>query len=124
LLVSADDDHFAEPGHPVKREGNRCGAASSSLTRWAAADGLPRASERSSKGFSSSEGPTTRIGSFAQIVEIRKARSEHKAGKLAFGAYQARMRQEIECTVREQEKLGLDVLVHGEAEQRHDGVLW
>jgi 5-methyltetrahydropteroyltriglutamate--homocysteine methyltransferase len=61
--------------------------------------------------------PTTTIGSFPQTVEIRKARSEHKAGKLAFAAYQARMRQEIEHAVREQEKLGLDVLVHGEAER-------
>ncbi|WP_225783079.1 5-methyltetrahydropteroyltriglutamate--homocysteine S-methyltransferase [Xenophilus sp. Marseille-Q4582] len=61
--------------------------------------------------------PTTTIGSFPQTAEIRHARSEFKAGRLDFPAYQAAMRAEIERSVREQEKLGLDVLVHGEAER-------
>lgn len=61
--------------------------------------------------------PTTTIGSFPQTPEIRKARSEAKAGKLDRSTYQAAMRKEIERAVREQEKLGLDVLVHGEAER-------
>lgn len=61
--------------------------------------------------------PTTTIGSFPQTVEIRRARSEFKAGRLDVNSYQAAMRAEIERSVREQEKLGLDVLVHGEAER-------
>ena len=61
--------------------------------------------------------PTTTIGSFPQTVEIRHARSEYKAGRLDVTGYQAAMRAEIERSVREQEKLGLDVLVHGEAER-------
>ncbi|TAN10626.1 MAG: 5-methyltetrahydropteroyltriglutamate--homocysteine S-methyltransferase [Burkholderiaceae bacterium] len=61
--------------------------------------------------------PTTTIGSFPQTREIRHARSEHKAGRLTDAAYEAAMRAEIEHCVREQEKLGLDVLVHGEAER-------
>lgn len=61
--------------------------------------------------------PTTTIGSFPQTAEIRRARSEFKAGRLDEAAYQAAMRTEIERSVREQEKLGLDVLVHGEAER-------
>lgn len=61
--------------------------------------------------------PTTTIGSFPQTVEIRRARSEFKAGRLDEISYQAAMRAEIERSVREQEKLGLDVLVHGEAER-------
>ncbi|PWE13326.1 5-methyltetrahydropteroyltriglutamate--homocysteine S-methyltransferase [Alcaligenes faecalis] len=61
--------------------------------------------------------PTTTIGSFPQTVEIRRARSEFKAGRLDENSYQAAMRAEIERSVREQEKLGLDVLVHGEAER-------
>ena len=61
--------------------------------------------------------PTTTIGSFPQTAEIRHARSEFKAGRLDYPAYQAAMRAEIERSVREQEKLGLDVLVHGEAER-------
>ena len=61
--------------------------------------------------------PTTTIGSFPQTAEIRRVRSEFKAGRLELPAYQTAMRQEIERTVREQEALGLDVLVHGEAER-------
>jgi len=61
--------------------------------------------------------PTTTIGSFPQTVEIRKARSEFRAGKLDRAVYTAQMHKEIERAVREQEKLGLDVLVHGEAER-------
>ncbi len=61
--------------------------------------------------------PTTTIGSFPQTAEIRQARSEFKAGHLDFARYQGAMRAEIECCVQEQEALGLDVLVHGEAER-------
>jgi len=61
--------------------------------------------------------PTTTIGSFPQTAEIRHARSEFKAGRLDYPGYQAAMRAEIARCVREQEALGLDVLVHGEAER-------
>jgi len=61
--------------------------------------------------------PTTTIGSFPQTAEIRKARHDFRAGTLDFGAYQAQMHEEIARAVREQEQLGLDVLVHGEAER-------
>jgi 5-methyltetrahydropteroyltriglutamate--homocysteine methyltransferase len=61
--------------------------------------------------------PTTTIGSFPQTAEIRHARSEFKAGRLDDAAYKHAMQAEIERSVREQEALGLDVLVHGEAER-------
>jgi len=61
--------------------------------------------------------PTTTIGSFPQTAEIRHARSQFKAGALNQAAYQQAMKAEIERSVREQEALGLDVLVHGEAER-------
>ena len=61
--------------------------------------------------------PTTTIGSFPQTAEIRRARSEFKAGRLDEAGYEAAMKAEIERSVREQEALGLDVLVHGEAER-------
>lgn len=61
--------------------------------------------------------PTTTIGSFPQTREIRLSRSAFKAGTLDLPGYQQAMRQEIERSVREQEALGLDVLVHGEAER-------
>jgi 5-methyltetrahydropteroyltriglutamate--homocysteine methyltransferase len=61
--------------------------------------------------------PTTTIGSFPQTAEIRKARSDLRAERLDVPAYRSLMRAEIERAVREQEALGLDVLVHGEAER-------
>ncbi|MDR9095501.1 5-methyltetrahydropteroyltriglutamate--homocysteine S-methyltransferase [Burkholderia multivorans] len=61
--------------------------------------------------------PTTTIGSFPQTAEIRQARSRFKAGELDEAAYKDAMRAEIAHCVREQEALGLDVLVHGEAER-------
>jgi 5-methyltetrahydropteroyltriglutamate--homocysteine methyltransferase len=61
--------------------------------------------------------PTTTIGSFPQTAAIRLARSEYKAGRLDEAAYTAAMKAEIAHAVREQEALGLDVLVHGEAER-------
>ncbi|MBS0450586.1 MAG: 5-methyltetrahydropteroyltriglutamate--homocysteine S-methyltransferase [Proteobacteria bacterium] len=61
--------------------------------------------------------PTTTIGSFPQTTEIRHARSEFKAGRLGAQAYHAAMQAEIRRSVHEQEALGLDVLVHGEAER-------
>ncbi|MBV1775094.1 5-methyltetrahydropteroyltriglutamate--homocysteine S-methyltransferase [Burkholderiaceae bacterium DAT-1] len=61
--------------------------------------------------------PTTTIGSFPQTAEIRHARSEFKAGRLDEASYRTAMRAEIARSVREQEALGLDVLVHGEAER-------
>ncbi len=61
--------------------------------------------------------PTTTIGSFPQTKEIRCARSAFKAGKIYKAAYTKAMQREIEHSVREQEALGLDVLVHGEAER-------
>ena len=61
--------------------------------------------------------PTTTIGSFPQTPEIRHARSEFKAGRLDNAGYKTAMQAEIQRSVREQETLGLDVLVHGEAER-------
>jgi 5-methyltetrahydropteroyltriglutamate--homocysteine methyltransferase len=61
--------------------------------------------------------PTTTIGSFPQTPEIRRARNHFKAGKISETEYQAAMKAEIARCVDEQEKLGLDVFVHGEAER-------
>ncbi len=61
--------------------------------------------------------PTTTIGSFPQTAEIRKTRGLHKRGKLDEASYLKAMREEIARCVKEQESLGLDVLVHGEPER-------
>ncbi|WP_096294223.1 5-methyltetrahydropteroyltriglutamate--homocysteine S-methyltransferase [Nitrosomonas ureae] len=61
--------------------------------------------------------PTTTIGSFPQTLEIRQTRRNFREGKLPEAEYRQAMRKEIEFCVREQEALGLDVLVHGEPER-------
>jgi 5-methyltetrahydropteroyltriglutamate--homocysteine methyltransferase len=61
--------------------------------------------------------PTTTIGSFPQTTAIRAARASYKRGELAGAEYEQQMRAEIAHAVRRQEALGLDVLVHGEAER-------
>jgi 5-methyltetrahydropteroyltriglutamate--homocysteine methyltransferase len=61
--------------------------------------------------------PTTTIGSFPQTAEIRAARAAFKRGTLDAAGYREKMRAEIALAVRKQEELGLDVLVHGEAER-------
>jgi len=61
--------------------------------------------------------PTTTIGSFPQTTEIRRARAGLRTGELSWEDYTAAMREEIERVVRLQEDIGLDVLVHGEAER-------
>jgi 5-methyltetrahydropteroyltriglutamate--homocysteine methyltransferase len=61
--------------------------------------------------------PTTTIGSFPQTPAIRAARAGFKRGELNAADYAGKMREEIAFAVRRQEELGLDVLVHGEAER-------
>ncbi|MBN6717049.1 5-methyltetrahydropteroyltriglutamate--homocysteine S-methyltransferase [Pseudomonas capsici] len=61
--------------------------------------------------------PTTTIGSFPQTSSIRLARQSHRQGKLSLNDYTDAMRHEIRHAVQIQERLGLDVLVHGEAER-------
>ena len=61
--------------------------------------------------------PTTTIGSFPQTGSIRLARQAFKQGKLSANDYTDAMHSEIRHAVQIQERLGLDVLVHGEAER-------
>jgi len=61
--------------------------------------------------------PTTTIGSFPQTTSIRKARAAHAKGELGTDGYEQAMRDEIAQVITLQEEIGLDVLVHGEAER-------
>ncbi len=61
--------------------------------------------------------PTTTIGSFPQTDAIRHLRREYRQGRLDQADYEKGIEAEIKATVVAQEKLGLDVLVHGEAER-------
>jgi 5-methyltetrahydropteroyltriglutamate--homocysteine methyltransferase len=61
--------------------------------------------------------PTTTIGSFPQTGELRAARAAVASGTLSQADYERRVEAEIERVIRVQERLGLDVLVHGEPER-------
>ncbi len=61
--------------------------------------------------------PTTTIGSFPQTAAIRAARAGFRNGTLGAAEYHSAMRSEIAHAIARQEALGLDVLVHGEAER-------
>ncbi|MDN4629064.1 5-methyltetrahydropteroyltriglutamate--homocysteine S-methyltransferase [Erwinia sp. PsM31] len=61
--------------------------------------------------------PTTTIGSFPQTTEIRGLRLDFKQGRLDGKSYRTGIAEHIKQAIVEQERLGLDVLVHGEAER-------
>ncbi|QHM77811.1 5-methyltetrahydropteroyltriglutamate--homocysteine methyltransferase [Mixta theicola] len=61
--------------------------------------------------------PTTTIGSFPQTTEIRGLRLDFKQGRLDSSHYRTGIAEHIKQAIVEQERLGLDVLVHGEAER-------
>ncbi|MGH8645811.1 MAG: 5-methyltetrahydropteroyltriglutamate--homocysteine S-methyltransferase [Gammaproteobacteria bacterium] len=61
--------------------------------------------------------PTTTIGSFPQTADIRKLRLQLRQGKIDQTDYDAAIKREIEQVIRWQENIGMDVLVHGEAER-------
>ncbi|MFH0518613.1 5-methyltetrahydropteroyltriglutamate--homocysteine S-methyltransferase [Streptomyces sp. M41] len=61
--------------------------------------------------------PTTTIGSFPQTGELRAARADLRAGRTDTAGYEERIKAEIQEVISFQEKTGIDVLVHGEAER-------
>lgn len=61
--------------------------------------------------------PTTTIGSFPQTPAIRGLRSRWRKGELSDAQYTEQLQQVTRDTIDRQLKLGIDVLVHGEAER-------
>jgi len=61
--------------------------------------------------------PTTTIGSFPQTTQIRSIRKDHREGRLTAEQYKIAIQAEVKNAIQWQEEVGLDVLVHGEAER-------
>ncbi|MGM0169632.1 5-methyltetrahydropteroyltriglutamate-homocysteine S-methyltransferase [Enterococcus sp. AZ135] len=61
--------------------------------------------------------PTTTIGSFPQTREVKVTRAKHKRREISEEAYDQFIAQQINEWLEWQEKIGLDVLVHGEFER-------
>jgi 5-methyltetrahydropteroyltriglutamate--homocysteine methyltransferase len=61
--------------------------------------------------------PTTTIGSFPQTNDIRATRRAKRLGEINEVQYKNSMKESIKYCIDEQHQIGLDVLVHGEAER-------
>ncbi len=61
--------------------------------------------------------PTTTIGSFPQTKEIREMRRQEGSGAISTEDYEAFLRDQIRAVVEFQDRLGFDVIVHGESER-------
>ncbi|GAA1606073.1 5-methyltetrahydropteroyltriglutamate--homocysteine S-methyltransferase [Leucobacter chromiireducens] len=106
-------DRAGAPGVRDARVRERA-AAVTSADRSRADEGARRDAQR---GIGVPELATTTIGSFPQTTEIRTARAAFVRGEIDQAAYDGFLREEIARVIRLQEEIGLDVLVHGEAER-------
>jgi len=61
--------------------------------------------------------PTTTIGSFPQTTDVRQARAKFKRGELDVQSYEKFLEEKTIDTIRKQEEIGIDVIVHGEFER-------
>lgn len=61
--------------------------------------------------------PTTTIGSFPQTSEIKSNRAKFKKGEITKEEYVKKIKEKIKECIEIQEKIGIDVLVHGEFER-------
>ena len=61
--------------------------------------------------------PTTTIGSFPQTKNVRKARLKFKRKEISKNTYEKFLKSETKKAIKFQEKIGMDVLVHGEFER-------
>ncbi|PWU11216.1 MAG: 5-methyltetrahydropteroyltriglutamate--homocysteine S-methyltransferase [Verrucomicrobia bacterium] len=61
--------------------------------------------------------PVTTIGSFPQTPELRSVRAGYKKGQINSVVYERYIEQEIATAIALQERVGLDVFVHGEFER-------
>lgn len=61
--------------------------------------------------------PTTTIGSFPQTKEVKSMRARHTKGEINDAEYNTFLKQQIADCIALQEKIGIDVLVHGEYER-------
>ncbi len=61
--------------------------------------------------------PTTTIGSFPQTQDVKQNRSSFRKGEITLEQYKDFNKKKILSCIREQEEIGLDVIVHGEYER-------
>ncbi|MEV4447707.1 hypothetical protein AB0K24_20010 [Streptomyces mirabilis] len=88
--------------------------ATSGSTTWRSPSPPSTPSSRASGAVPTPSRPNS---PFPQTTELRTARADLRAGRIDSAGYEERIRAEIGEVISFQEKTGLDVLVHGEAER-------
>ncbi len=78
---------------------------------------FPERKEKQNENLNLPKFPTTTIGSFPQTQDIRKLRQQFKRGEIDEDTYNQKLQEATKEAIRWQEKIGLDVLVHGEFER-------
>jgi 5-methyltetrahydropteroyltriglutamate--homocysteine methyltransferase len=84
---------------------------------WKRPSPFPLRREKQARRFALPLLPTTTIGSFPQTAEVRKTRQLMKSGEISEQDYTAAMQKDIRDAIDWQERIGIDVLVHGEFER-------
>jgi 5-methyltetrahydropteroyltriglutamate--homocysteine methyltransferase len=112
---AAATDRKASPKVNDKSVAERMAAINEAFGRRESA--FARRAELQRARFNLPPFPTTTIGSFPQTPEVRKARAAHDKGQIDHAEYEQFLREETARTVRWQDEIGLDVLVHGEFER-------
>lgn len=95
----------------------RAALASLAAKDFARQSAYPARAEAQRKALGLPLLPTTTIGSFPQTDEVRRHRAARKKGNETAEQYEAFLRKATEECIREQERIGLDMLVHGEFER-------
>ncbi|MEV6997847.1 5-methyltetrahydropteroyltriglutamate--homocysteine S-methyltransferase [Streptomyces sp. NPDC093982] len=117
-LAANRADLTSRAGSPITRDPavrSRASAVTDADTRRSQAYGERAAAQRAQLRLPML--PTTTIGSFPQTGELRTARADLRGGRIDAAGYEERIKAEIQEVISFQEKTGIDVLVHGEAER-------
>lgn len=107
----AKDIEDSNSGNPVMRKLKEAIFENELVTRAETYD------QRRKKQYQYPPFPTSSIGSFPQTPEIRKVRLQYKKGQISEVDYREAVASEIGYAIGIQEAIGMDVLVHGEAER-------
>ncbi len=78
---------------------------------------FPERKQKQQRGLKLPLFATTTIGSFPQTAEVRSWRAKLKKGELNQEQYDELIAKETEASIRWQEEIDMDVLVHGEFER-------
>ncbi|MCW2476602.1 5-methyltetrahydropteroyltriglutamate--homocysteine S-methyltransferase [Candidatus Symbiopectobacterium sp. NZEC151] len=125
-LNSGDGAALVEYSAPIRARSTSTRVNNAAVTQRLAAitaqdsqrqHAYPVRAEAQRARFNLPDWPTTTIGSFPQTTEIRGLRLDFKQGRLDGNNYRTGIAEHIKQAIVEQERLGLDVLVHGEAER-------